>query len=55
MANRIVPKALSLHYDLFMRRPLPGQACGIRLMPSPIGFETRCATLRLDCSKEIAP
>jgi hypothetical protein len=55
MANRIAPKALWLHYDLFMRWPLPGQADEIRLMPSPIGFETRCATLRLDCSKGDCP
>jgi len=51
MANRIAPKALSLHYDLFICWPLPGQACGGRLKLSPIGFETRCATLRLDCFK----
>jgi hypothetical protein len=52
MANRIAPKALSLHYDLFIRWPLPGQAGRIRFRLSPIGFETRCATLRLlqgDC------
>ncbi|WP_173045532.1 hypothetical protein [Bosea sp. ANAM02] len=55
MANRIALAALSLHYDLFMRWPLPGQARRIRFTLSPIGFETRCATLRLDCSKEIAP
>lgn len=47
MANRIVPKALWLHYDLFIRWPLPGQAGRIRFTLSPIGFETRCATLRL--------
>jgi len=48
MANRIAPTALSLHYDLFMHWPLPGEAGRIRFTLSPIGFETRCATLRLD-------
>lgn len=55
MANRIAPEALSLHYDLFMRWPLPGQAGDVRLVLSPIGFETRCATLVPHCFKGDCP